>query len=61
MTKFIAAILVFATIHGNANAASARPLRNAGWIDQSQLYGGFDPNSAEGNRAFWDNQTRHGH
>ena len=26
--------------------------------DQSDQYGGYAPNSQEGQRAFWDNQSR---
>jgi hypothetical protein len=26
--------------------------------DQSDQYGGHDPNSQEGNKAFWDQQSR---
>jgi hypothetical protein len=28
--------------------------------DTSKPNGGFDPNSAQGNRAFWDYQSQHG-
>jgi hypothetical protein len=60
MTKFITALLIATVVVGAATGASARPARSITWIDQSQPYGGFDPNSPEGNRAFWDYQGRHG-
>jgi len=37
-----------------------RPIHNYGWIDMSKPDGGYDPNSPEGNRVFWDYQGRHG-
>jgi hypothetical protein len=43
-----------------ASAAPARDANNYQWTDKSDPYGGYDPNSAKGNRALWDYQGRHG-
>jgi hypothetical protein len=37
-----------------------RSAPNPDWTDMSDPYGGHDPNSQAGNRAFWDHIARHG-
>lgn len=34
--------------------------RTSPWTDMSSPYGGYSPDSPEGNRSFWDYQTRRG-
>jgi len=55
MSKFIRFVLVVASLLTGATAAMAQTVP-----DQSDQYGGYHPNSQEGNRAFWDQQARHG-
>jgi hypothetical protein len=55
MSKIIRAALVAAALLTGATAAIADTVP-----DQSDPYGGYDHNSQEGNRAFWEQQTRHG-
>jgi hypothetical protein len=38
----------------------ARTAQNPDWTDMSDPYGGHEPNSQAGNRAFWDYIARHG-
>ena len=72
MTKLIQPAVVAAVLLALASSAmahtaapsygSAQTTRNPtpAWADMSKPYGGYDPNSPEGNRAFWDYQARHG-
>jgi hypothetical protein len=55
MSKFIRSVLVVASLVTGAAAAMAQTVP-----DQSDQYGGYHPNSQEGNRAFWDQQSREG-
>jgi hypothetical protein len=55
MSKIIRAALVAAALLTGATAAIADTVP-----DQSDQYGGYDHNSQEGTRAFWEQQTRHG-
>lgn len=55
MSKIIRAALVAAALLTGATAAMADTVP-----DQSDQYGGYDHNSQEGNRAFWEQQARHG-
>jgi hypothetical protein len=43
-----------------AERSSAGNIHNPYWTDESDPYGGYSPNSPQGNRAFWDYQGRHG-
>lgn len=38
----------------SAPAAMAAPAHSPYFTDMSKPYGGYAPNSAQGNRAFWD-------
>jgi hypothetical protein len=58
MTKFFYAALLITVLFAGASPSMAR---NSTWTDRSDPYGGYSLNSQEGNRAFWDYQTRHGH
>lgn len=69
MTKFIntaliAALLAGASVTGaeaaRRNSGNTAAIHNPNWVDLSDPYGGFSPNSAAGNRAFWDYQARQG-
>ncbi len=51
---------LIALVLTSAPVAMARPANNIGWTDMSKPYGGYDPNSPEGNRAFWDYIGQHG-
>lgn len=55
MSNIIRAALVAAALLTGTAAAMADSVP-----DQSDQYGGYDHNSQEGNRAFWDQQTRRG-
>jgi hypothetical protein len=59
MTTLFRSAIVIVAILSSASATMAAP-RSSQLIDQSQPYGGFDPNSPDGNRAFWDYQSRRG-
>ena len=55
MSKFLRTVLVAGALLTGASAAMAE----SEYVpDQNDQYGGYDPNSQEGNRAFWDNQAR---
>jgi hypothetical protein len=54
MNKATRAILLAAALLSGASAAIAQ----SRVPDQSDQYGGYHPNSVEGQRAFWENQTR---
>jgi hypothetical protein len=68
MTKFIQSALAVAVLLTGALSSTANSVertRGAGaapsyWSDHSDPYGGFGPNTQEGNRAYWDYQGRHG-
>jgi hypothetical protein len=72
MSKFIqaaaiAAVLLVGAFSARAHAVShthkAPPIAHnpsSSWTDMSKPYGGYDPNSPEGNRAFWDYRARQG-
>jgi len=49
MSKFIRSVLVVAALVTGASAAMAETVP-----DQSDQYGGYHPNSQEGQRAFWE-------
>jgi hypothetical protein len=53
MSKFIRSMLVAAAVLTGPAVAFAETVP-----DQSDQYGGYDPNSQEGNKAFWDQQSR---
>jgi hypothetical protein len=59
MSTLIRSALI-ALVLTSASAAIAAPANDGGWTDMSKPYGGYAPNSQEGNRAFWDYQGRHG-
>jgi hypothetical protein len=59
MTTLFRSAIVIVAILSSASATMAAS-RGSQLIDQSQPYGGFDPNSPEGTRAFWDYQSRRG-
>jgi hypothetical protein len=56
MTKIFHTALLAVALLAVASPSMAR----SSWTDMSQPYGGYSPNSQEGNRAFWDYQARHG-
>jgi hypothetical protein len=70
MTKFIQPVVVAVVVVTGIASAMADPAdhthdasraaHNPAWTDMSKPYGGYDPNSQEGNRAFWDYKARHG-
>ena len=55
MNNLIRSILLAAALLTGASAAMAAPQSVP---DQSDQYGGYHPNSPEGQRAFWENQQR---
>jgi hypothetical protein len=69
MMKLIRSALIGAALLAAASSAMAQTVYspyhariapNPGWTDMSDPYGGYDPNSQAGNRAFWDYIARHG-
>lgn len=70
MTKLIQPAVVAAALLAGASSAMAQTAghshnaaevaHNATWTDMSKPHGGYDPNSPEGNRAFWDYRARQG-
>ena len=60
MSTLVRSALVALVVMSASTAAMARPAHNNGWTDSSDPYGGYAPNSPEGNRAFWDYIGRHG-
>jgi hypothetical protein len=60
-TLIRSALVALVLTSASAGLAVARPAVDPQFTDQADQYGGFNPNSQEGNRAFWENQTRHGH
>jgi hypothetical protein len=54
MNRSIRSILLAAALVTGASAAMA----DTRIPDQSDQYGGYHPNSTQGQRAFWENQTR---
>jgi hypothetical protein len=58
MSKLIPLALLALLLSGPA--AMSQDRYNEGWTDTSELYGGFDPNSQEGIRAFWEYMSRRG-
>jgi hypothetical protein len=66
MTKFTQLALAGAVLLIGASSAIAQsnaPARAANgqsWSTEADPYGGHSPNSAQGNRAFWDYHGRHG-
>jgi hypothetical protein len=70
MTKLIQPALVAAVLVVGASSAMAHTsirsstpnetvyVPNSTWTDMSSPYGGYSPNSLEGQRAFWDYQSR---
>lgn len=59
MSTLIRSAFVAAALLTSVSAAMAAP-RVPTVPDQSDQYGGYAPNSQDGQRAFWDNQARHG-
>jgi hypothetical protein len=59
MSIFIRSALI-ALVLVSAPAAMARPAHTSQFTDRSDPSGGYDPNSPQGNRAFWDYQSQHG-
>jgi|EndMetStandDraft_4_1072995.scaffolds.fasta_scaffold1489615_1 hypothetical protein len=57
MSMLIRSALVALVLAG-ASSAMAAPDYN--FRDTTKPYGGYNPNSPEGNRAFWDYQGQHG-
>ena len=57
MSTFLRSLVLAAAVLTSASAAMARP---AFVPDQSDQYGGYAPNSQQGQRAFWDYQARRG-
>jgi hypothetical protein len=53
MSKFLRSVLVVGALLTGVSAAMAEYVP-----DQNDAFGGYDPNSQEGNKAFWDNQAR---
>jgi hypothetical protein len=70
MTKFIRPAVVAAVLFAGASSTmahstdhshnTAHAAHNPTWTDMSKPHGGYDPNSPEGNRAFWDYKARQG-
>ena len=52
------ALVALVLTSASAGLAVARPASDAQRTDRSDVYGGFNPNSQEGQRAFWDSQAR---
>ena len=52
------ALVALVLTSASAGLAVARPALDTQLTDRSDAYGGFAPNSQEGNRAFWESQTR---
>jgi len=70
MMKHIRSALIGAALLAATSSAMAHTVyspyhagtpANPDWTDMSEPYGGYDPNSQAGNRAFWDYVARHGH
>jgi hypothetical protein len=63
-SALIAVVLLTSISGASASTSghgSARAIYNTYWTDKSDPYDGFDANSSQGNRAFWDYQSQHGH
>jgi hypothetical protein len=58
MSKLIRLALVALVLTG-ASEAMARNSHDPFWTDMSKPYGGYDPNSQEGARAYLDYQAEH--
>jgi hypothetical protein len=58
MSTLVRSLILAAAVFTSASAAMAAPHYSI--PDQSDKYGGYAPNSQEGQRAFWDNQARRG-
>ncbi len=61
MSNIIRTGLVALIVLTGASAAMAAPARDSGFVDQSKPFGGYDPNSQQGARAWLDYQSQHGH
>jgi hypothetical protein len=62
---FVATVLLTGATSAIAQSADradvrARAVATPAPASESDPYGGHNPNSAEGNRAYWDYQGRHG-
>lgn len=55
MTKLISTSVVLLALLAGASSAMANEQKIRDYSDQ---YGGYDHNSTEGLRAFWDEQSR---
>jgi hypothetical protein len=70
MTKLIRLAVVATVLLAGASSTmaqsadhshnAAQAAHNPTLTDMSKPYGGYDPNSPEGNRAFWDYKARQG-
>ena len=60
MSTLIRSALIALALATSVSAAMAQTARDPNWVSKSDPYGGYNPNSPEGNRAFWDYQNRHG-
>lgn len=69
MTKLVqSALAVAILLTGAMSSMAGSAERHRGpacgtanhWTDLSDQYGGYGPNTPEGNRAFWDYRARHG-
>ena len=57
MSTFLRSLVLAVAVLTSASAAMAAP---SFVPDQSDRYGGYAPDSQQGQRAFWDYQTRRG-
>jgi len=57
MNKITRSILLAAAVATGASAAMAAPQKIP---DNSDQYGGYSPNSPQGQRAFWEHQQNKG-
>lgn len=65
MTKFtrlalVATVLLTGATSAIAQTAGRADFRAGAAASESDPYAGHNPNSPEGNRAYWDYQGRHG-
>ena len=62
-TLFRSALLALALTSASVAAvpvANAASVRDPHFSDNRDPYGGYSPNSPQGNRAFWDYQSQYG-
>ena len=58
-SALVALVLTSASL-ATLSAASAAPVRDLQFSDNRDPFGGYNPNSQEGARAYWDYQSQHG-